>query len=83
MTYINGCQYPQTISQTLTSDGVLTQILPESTSLEIASDDSSVVLKDSVTGTTKVLNGRGGPSFKISLDQNQLIIKGWSEIGII
>ena len=81
MTYINGCQYPQTISQTLTSDGVLTQILPESTSLEIASDDSSVVLKDSVTGTTKVLNGRG--PFKISLDQNQLIIKGWSEIGII
>ena len=52
------CKLPQIISQTLTSDGVLTQILPESTSCKIASDYSSVVLKDSVAETTKVINVR-------------------------
>ena len=81
-----GCKLPQIISQTLTSDGVLTQILPESTSCKIASDYSSVVLKDSVAETTKVINVRGGAagghSFEISLDQNRLIFKSWSEIGM-
>ena len=80
------CKLPQIISQTLTSDGVLTQILPESTSCKIASDYSSVVLKDSVAETTKVINVRGGPagghSFNIRLDQNRLIFKSWSEIGM-
>ena len=69
------------MSQTLTSDGVLTQILPESTTLEMAPDDSSVIVqKDSVAGSTKILNVRG-PSYNINLDNNRLIIKDWSEIG--
>ena len=80
--YIDDCKLPQIISQTLTSDGVLTQILPESTSYEIASDYSSVVLKDSVAKSTKVLKVTGGDSFEISLDKNRLIFKGWSEIGM-
>ena len=81
--YIDDCKFPQIISQTLTSDGVLTQILPDSTTLEIAPDDSSVVVqKDSVAGSTKILNVRG-PSFHISLDNNRLIIKDWSEIGTL
>ena len=79
--YIDDCKLPQIISQTLTSDGVLTQILPEGTSYEIASDYSSVVLKDSVAKSTKVLKVTGGDSFEISLDKNRLIFKGWSEIG--
>ena len=80
--YIDDCKLPQIISQTLTSDGVLTQILPEGTSYEIASNYSSVVLKDSVAKSTKVLKVTGGDSFEISLDKNRLIFKGWSEIGM-
>ena len=78
---IDDCKLPEILSQTLTSDGVLTQILTESTSYEIASDYSSVVLKDSVAKSTKVLKVTGGDSFEISLDKNRLIFKGWSEIG--
>ena len=80
--YIDDCKLPQIISQTLTSDGVLTQILPEGTSYEIAYDYRSVVLKDSVAKSTKVLKVTGGDSFEISLDKNRLIFKGWSEIGM-
>ena len=76
-----GCKLPQIISQTLTSDGVLTQILPEGTSFEIASDYSSVVLKDSVSESTKILNVGGGYSLEISLNHNLLIIMDWSRIG--
>ena len=79
--YIDDCKLPQIISQSLTSDGVLTQILPEGTSFEIASDYSSVVLKDSVSESTKILNVGGGYSLEISLDHNRLIIMGWSRIG--
>ena len=87
MTYVQSshdyCQYPQIISQTLTSNGVLTQILPESTTLEMVPGDNSVVVqKDSVAGSTKILNVRG-PSYNISLDNNRLIIKDWSEIGML
>ena len=86
MTYVQSshdyCQYPQIISQTLTSNGVLTQILPESTNLEMVpdNDNSVIVQKDSVAGSTKILNVRG-PSYNINLDNNRLIIKDWSEIG--
>ena len=49
----------------------------------MAPDDSSVIVqKDSVAGSTKVLNVRG-PSYNIKLDNNRLIIKDWSEIGML
>ena len=55
--------------------------MPESTALEMVPGDNSVIVqKDSVAGSTKILNVRG-PSYNISLDNNQLIIKDWSEIG--
>ena len=82
----NECQYPRIISQTLTSERFgwiigLTQILPESTTLE--QHYNSIVQKDFVAGTTKVLNVTGRQMLQISLYQNRLIIKGWSVIGML
>ena len=78
----------QIIRQTLSSEGVLTQLLTENTIPDIGQNGSFVVLNNTISGTTKVkqmIEAGGGASKEITVTKNlngtsQLTIHGWSRI---
>ena len=76
------------IRQTLSSDGVLNQLLTENTISDIGQNGSMVVLNNTLSGTTRVIEmieaGRGA-SKEITVTKNlngtsQLTMHGWSRI---
>ena len=75
------------IRQTLSSDGVLTQVmLIENTISDIGQNGSIVVLNNTLSGTTRVIEvieaGRGA-SKEITMTKNlQLTIHGWSRMSV-
>ena len=78
----------QIIRQTLSSEGVLTQLLTENTISDIGQNGSFVVLNNTISGTTRVIEmiGAGGAAskeFTVTKNLNgtsQLTIHGWSRI---
>ena len=79
----------QIIRQTLSSEGVLTQLVTENTISDIAQNGSIAVLNNTISGTTRVVEvvEAEGASKEINVIKHlngtsQLIIHGWSKISV-
>ena len=79
----------QIIRQTLSSEGVLTQLVTENTISDIAPNGSIAVLNNTISGTTRVVEvvEAEGASKEINLTRHlngtsQLTIHGWSKISV-